>query len=139
MFVDSAGGSTNLVRVLSELCASLVPARKSRESLSDLCTSENAVEELADDVLGLSGLLEKRLQALHRREKKKVLIVVDAVNGWKGRRSVWGGYPREWYCRHDYSRWCQFQGPEREDRVSCLKSASEITEPLVVHFSSVFR
>ena len=47
VFVGSAGGSTNLVRVLSELCASLVPARKSRESLSDLCTSENSVEEMS--------------------------------------------------------------------------------------------
>ena len=83
VFVGSASGSTNLVRVLSELCASLAPARKSRASLEDLCTSENSVEELADDVLGLSGLLEKRLQVL-QEEKKKVLIVVDAVNELEG-------------------------------------------------------
>lgn len=67
VFVGGADGSTQLVRVLSELCASL---------------DDNDDDLMPDDVLGLSGLLERRLRDLS--DTKRVLLVVDAVNELEG-------------------------------------------------------
>jgi len=67
VFVGGADGSTQLVRVLSELCASL---------------DDEDDAPMPDDVLGLSGLLERRLSDLS--DTKRVLLVVDAVNELEG-------------------------------------------------------